>query len=245
MLFRQFTPGQREKLSQLLKHSGQVAVFDADGTLWSADASESFMQWMEDRNYIQPPEGYTSVLSYYYELMEHDRVASFIWAAQQAVGQSESDLAVWCGESFDTHVRPTVFPELGELIAELHARQWECWIVSASPRWVVEPAARHFNIPAARVLALELAIESGIVVDRLVPPVSSGMGKVERVRKAISVQPRFAAGNSVDDIPLLEEASHMAMVVNPTGLHNPELDLANFAADRRWLVHFPAEGGVV
>jgi len=47
----------------------------------------------------------------------------------------------------------------------------------------------------------------------------------------------------VDDIPLLEEASHMAMVVNPTGLHNPELDLANFAADRRWLVHFPAEGG--
>jgi phosphoserine phosphatase len=239
MLLRQFPRGLVAKLQPLLALEGQTAVFDADGTLWGADASESFMDWMEHHGHLCAPDGATSVLEYYYNLMERDRVASFVWAAQRCVGLEPAAVAEFSEISFTERVADHTYPAMAELVAALQSRGWICWVVSASPKWAVVPGAQRFGIPPERVLALELQVRNGTYIDALVGTVTSGAGKAKRIQEELTSLPCFAAGNSVDDMFLLEEATHCAMVVNPSGLHDAEFDLAAEAIRRGWLVYFP------
>jgi HAD superfamily phosphoserine phosphatase-like hydrolase len=241
MLGSQFSPEIRAQLSALMDTTGlapqPIAVFDADGTLWDGDASEALLQWAEARGHIQAPQGATDIMSHYLELVDADRVHGFGWAAQIFAGHVIEQVHEWAEQSFRELVLPHIIDEMSWLIDQFHNQHWQVWIVSASPRFAVLPGCRRLGIEANRLLSVELQTRDGRYTSQLAGLVTSGHGKVTRMREAMNERPTFVAGNSIDDVPLMAEATALAMVVNPSELHSPGTDLTQVAQQRGWLIH--------
>src|SRR5690606_4495388 len=112
---------------------------------------------------------------------------------------------------FARHFAPRVFPAMRELLRELRAAGVRVAIVSASNRWVVEAGARELGVH--RCAGLSLHVEGGVLTGVLERPLSTGAGKVVRARELLGGI-GLAAGNGVNDLPLLE-AARAPVVVRP------------------------------
>jgi phosphoserine phosphatase len=93
-----------------------------------------------------------------------------------------------------------------------------------------------FNIPADRVLAARVAVEDGIVTDRLID-VPTDEGKVTSLRNAGvyspgTRQPDAVFGNSIHDAAMLAIA-HRAFPINPSPA------LIERSTQQNWPVFFP------
>jgi phosphoserine phosphatase len=103
--------------------------------------------------------------------------------------------------------------------------------VSSTNEWVIRAGMKYYGIPENRILAAAVAIENGIITDRLVR-VPTGAGKPAAIRDVIRKDPDASFGNSRWDTEMLAMAKH-AFAVNP----NP--DLENTAKQRGWTVYWP------
>ena len=153
-----------------------------------------------------------------------------------------------CDTYFAQAIAPNIFPEMRELIERLRASEsgsacgsscgslCDVWAVSSSSQWIIRSAMRYFGIPQNRILAAEVAIEDGIVTDRLIR-VPSGPGKVEAIRSVIMLSspghaPDCAFGNAIWDREMLALSKH-AFAINP----NP--NLRDIALANGWTVYQP------
>ena len=134
-------------------------------------------------------------------------------------------------EYFALGVAANIFPEMRELVRRLQESGCEVWAVSSSNQWIIRSGMRLFGIPQNRILAAEVAIENGIILDRLVR-VPSGPGKVEALRSAISGSPDCAFGNAIWDREMLALAKHPFAI-------NPNPNLREIAVANRWTVYQP------
>lgn len=141
------------------------AVFDADGTLWSSDATESFIAYLEERGILTaaelrpeikvvpflPGEG---VYSYYQRLCAMDKAIGYPFAAQVFAGftlaqlrshyeammkTAGSHVRVWKDGAFaDEFVAvPKLFPQQAQLIRALAKSGVKVYIVTASSEELV------------------------------------------------------------------------------------------------------------
>ncbi|HKT90290.1 MAG TPA: haloacid dehalogenase-like hydrolase, partial [Candidatus Sulfotelmatobacter sp.] len=113
----------------------------------------------------------------------------------------------------------------------LHENGCEVWAVSSSNEWVIRAGMEQFGITPDRILAATVAVENGIVTDRLLR-VPSGPGKPLALREAVKKEIDAAFGNSRWDTEMLTMARH-GFAVNP----NPDLEAV--ALERGWTVYFP------
>jgi phosphoserine phosphatase len=94
---------------------------------------------------------------------------------------------------------------------------------------------RYFGIPQNRILAVEAAVENGIITGRLLR-VPSGPGKPEALRSVLKSSPGHrpdcAFGNAIWDREMLAMSKH-PFVINP----NP--DLEQIALANRWTIYQP------
>ena len=67
----------------------------------------------------------------------------------------EDELRRAAATYFRTHIEANIFPELRELITDLHAAGTELWAVSSTNNWVIEEGVKRFGIPASHVLAAQ------------------------------------------------------------------------------------------
>ena len=211
----------------------RIAVFDCDGTLWSGDAGSGFMRWTVDRKVLSP-EAITRLDKRYRgylagQVSELDICGEMV---QIYAGLTEHQMRAAAAEFFAAQIEPHIFPELRTLIADLQASGTEIWAVSSTCDWVIEEGVRRFGIPASRVLAARVAIDSGLVTDRL-QDVPTDEGKVVALRRAGITAPDVVFGNSIHDAAMLSIA-RCAFPVNP----NPGL-LARSTAEN-WPVYYPA-----
>ena len=133
---------------------------------------------------------------------------------------------------FDDQIEQNIFPEMKELVGELHHKGVEIWAVSSTNDWVIEEGVRRFGIPAERVLAARVEVRGGVVTDRIID-VPTDEGKVAALRRAGITAPHAVFGNSIHDAAMLEIARR-AFPVNPTP------GLLERSAQERWPVYFPA-----
>lgn len=228
-----------EAIEALIEHSGEherVAVFDADGTLWAADASERFLDWIDERGLVPPPPGSSSLLAHSDKLCAQSRPTGYSWAAQAMAGQLRGLVQGWAEASFDERVREHIFPATRSVLGMFQRADWDVWIVSASPRWVLLPGARALGVPADRILAIDVEQDGDVLTDRVLEPVTTGQGKVARIRRDIGREPAFVCGNSVDDVPMLGLATGVGLVINPGTLHGVPTDLEATAHAKGWHV---------
>jgi phosphoserine phosphatase len=221
-----------ELIAQLLEQKPEIAVFDCDGTLWSGDSGAEFFYWELERGFVSP-EVERHIRARYdgYLNGQVDELTICGEMIQINRGLPEAKLREAAREMFDRLVKPRIFPEIFELTRRMAADGCELWAVSSTNNWVVEAAVEHFGIPAERVLAATLAVEDGIVTDRLLRVPTDELKQVA-IEEVIAWPVDAVFGNSMHDFAMLEKAV-VPYVINP----NP--DLAETASELGWTVYLP------
>jgi len=226
-------PAAAAFLESVLRLQPRVAAFDCDGTLWSGDAGERFFDWELNQGNIVA-----------------DTVARSMRDRYAAYKRGEVDEATMCGEMvtmhqgipeltmmraaitfFESFFVAQIFPEMCDLIHRLQQAGCDAWAVSSSNEWVIRAAMKHFNIPDDRILATKIALDDGIITDRLIR-IPSGPGKPQALREVVQKDIDAAFGNSRFDAEMLAMAKH-AFAINP----NPDLEAT--ARRHHWTVYFP------
>jgi len=220
-------------IESVLRLEPRVAAFDCDGTLWSGDAGETFFDWEIKRGLVPAEIGHAMRARYAEykagKVPEEDMCGEMVTMHR---GLSDSAVMEAATEFMATAFPGHVFPEMRQLVNQLHDRGCEIWAVSSSNEWVIRAGMKQFGIPEDRILAAKVFLEDGAVTARLVR-IPSGPGKPLALR-AVAGKPIDAAfGNSRWDADMLAIATH-AFAVNP----NP--DLESTAREQGWTIYFPS-----
>lgn len=156
-----------EKLAAAFAYDYNYAVFDADGTLWSNDLSESLLSLLESEKIISvgrynetmfpmPIMSGESLVSYYFRLCDTDLNLGYFWLCQAFAGFSPGELKEHIDDLFNKNGsisymafqndgsiveklidRPTVFFWQQELRAFLFEKGIDVYVVTASQEELV------------------------------------------------------------------------------------------------------------
>jgi len=225
-----------------------IAAFDADGTLWDDDAGERFFQWQIDHcGFGHLPE---DPWSYYRELKKKDPQSAYGWLAQINAGRTLEEVRAWAEACFQSLAPWPYFKSQKLLIDHLHTLGVEVYVVTASIKWAVEPAAFHImGIPPERVLGVTTDLvgdRSDLVGTQISLPVTYRQGKADALLKATGGRrPVLSCGNTYGDIQLIDIASDFKLMIQSQsaltsvrpGLLSEELRLREYGRPLGWRLH--------
>jgi phosphoserine phosphatase len=233
----------KQKLTKAAKETSgrKIAAFDADGTLWDADAGETFFDWQIHRAGLK---GLPQDPWHHYETLKAENpIPAYVWLAQISAGVPLSQVRAWAQTCFDEKKPWPVFESQRKLVSLLRDLGFEIYVVTASIKWAVEPVASLLGVDFDHVLGITTKFEAGETIGfEAVHPVTWRKGKADGLLAATGgVRPIFAAGNTYGDTALLESATHLQLALStqdkPGGLFDEEQKLAVTAAERGWLHH--------
>lgn len=226
-------PATQEFIDSVLHLNPRVAAFDCDGTLWAGDAGERFFDWELREGTVVPEVSEDEIRARYaaYKRGEVDESTMCGEMVTMHRGISEESAMAAASRFFDQFFVQQIFPEMRELVAGLRQNGCDVWAVSSSNEWVIRAGMKHFGIPQDRILAASVAIDNGIVTDRLIR-VPSGPGKQQALQEVAKKEIDAAFGNARWDTEMLALAKH-AFAINP----NPDLEAT--ARKRGWTIYFP------
>ncbi|MEK7357730.1 MAG: haloacid dehalogenase-like hydrolase [Bdellovibrionota bacterium] len=241
----EFSPELWSRLHAILDQADRdgvpkIAAFDADNTCWDSDAGETFFDWQIHNSGL--PGLPADPWARYKELKKPDPRIGYVWLAQISAGQTLAQVRAWATRCL-AQVSPwPVYQSQKKLIAELHRRGYEVFIVTASIKWAVEPFAALVGVDFDHVLGIETEVVGDIVTDRPVLPMTWREGKAEGLLKRTGgVRPVLACGNTLGDTAMLALATHAQLAVctqdRPSGLFDEETKLWVEARERGWLTH--------
>jgi phosphoserine phosphatase len=219
-------------IESVLQLGPRVAAFDCDGTLWSGDAGETFFDWELKRGVVS--EGVSIAMRARYAEYKAGNVTEDDMCGEMVTmhkGLSDSAMMETATEFMTSHFPGRMFPEMKQLVQQLHGQGCEIWAVSSSNEWLIRVGMKEFDIPENRILAAKAELDHGIVSDKLIR-VPSGPGKPKALREVVGKEIHAAFGNSRWDVDMLAMATH-AFAVNP----NPDLEAT--AHDHGWTIYFP------
>ena len=219
-------------VQQVLTKHPAIAVFDCDGTLWSGDSGADFFYWEMEQGFIAP-EIIPAIKHRYDEYLAGrvDELAICGEMIQINKGVQDEHLRRAAVEFFGQIVAPRIFPEMLDLTRRLVMQGCEVWAVSSTNNWVVEAGAAAFGIPAERVLAATLAVENGLVTDRLLRVPTDDL-KQTAIEEVIARRVDAVFGNSMHDFAMLEQARDAYAI-------HPNRDLEARATELGWTVYWP------
>jgi phosphoserine phosphatase len=215
-------------------HPGGAIAFDGDGTLWSGDVGEDFFGALLEHGVHEAadaplrreaeaagvdPAGTAREVAHRIHVaylggrFPEERVCEIMtWAA---AGFTRTELDAFSagvieriGLAGRLHREALRIVEHGKQVGiDVH-------LVSASPRTIVEAAARFVGIdPSMTIAAREAVDEAGVVLPAVERPIPYGDGKVRRLRERIGARPLYAAfGDNAFDVAMLREAAHRVAI---------------------------------
>lgn len=214
-----------------------VLTTDADGTLWNGDVGEdAFVSLIEERAVrdvcrsalaaeaeaagLDPGGDSNDLARRLYDAWRHgayDESRCYGMMAWVFAGFTPDEV-----RSFSTRVQEKtnlaarLHPEMQAIVKWAQKRSVELWVVSASPRFVVQTGAARFGIAPERVVATAPIIRDGHLVPDLAEPMPYGLGKVAAIERCIGAQRLIAAfGDNVFDLAMLAMAD-VPVAVRPT-----------------------------
>ncbi|RYZ42882.1 MAG: HAD family hydrolase [Myxococcaceae bacterium] len=212
-----------------------VLAFDGDGTLWSGDVGDDLFLALLEHGGVRPEarEALERLGARHGVESHPDAVtlARGLFAAFEAGRLPEKDtyemmawvFAGWHVDEVRGFAREVVarrgvaariHPEARRVVEWARSQGVDCYVVSASPRAVVEAAVREVGLTAEFVLACTPKEENGRLQTSVFEPVPYGPGKVNCLRQATS-RPLYAAfGDNVFDLDLLA-AARVPVAIRP------------------------------
>ena len=238
---------EEELLSQIKKAvkkrpaSKNLAVLDADGTLWSEDANHILLEYQIQKD----KKKFENLLnienqSYRYKLCEDFvqkqsglTLAEFQALARQALEQKSLN----------------VFPFQQQLLDYLKKENMRIVIVTASIEWLVELAVEKYNLPVDQVLGMKTKLEGDLITDQIIRPAPISDYKAEVLLDRLPGESCFlAAGNTLTDKPLLEIAE-ISFIVNSADpdsvIFQTEQKLKQFALQKNWILFEKQDQSIV
>ncbi len=227
-------PECRALLAQLVREParGRPVAFDADGTLWRGDVGEDLLRYLAAEDRLPRHAGRRGLYAEYERLVEVDPADAYAFAVEVMEGLEEQTLQALCRDFFRRRFVGRVFPFVRPLLAELDAAGFSVWIVSASPRWIVQAGAEALGLRPEQVIGVDAELDGGRLTSRVRHPVPCGEGKVTHLERR-GLRPVLGVGNGDLDLPMLAY-SERALVVAPFG--EPGNALVRAALDRGWPV---------
>ena len=212
-------------------HPGGVVAFDGDGTLWSGDVGEDFFHALiahgdlrEECRVAMVREAEAAGLradgqalplaerlyaEYLAGRFSEERMCELMtwafagWTRAEVDAFADRTIAA-CG------LAPRLHREAVRVVEWARGAGVEVFVVSASPRAIVERAARAVGVAADHVVAATPRYESQAdrMVADVVRPIPYGDGKVKNLRARLGdSRPLYAAfGDNAFDVSLLSEA---------------------------------------
>jgi len=234
------TSAQTDFIESVLTLNPRLATFDCDGTLWSGDSGEGFFSWEMQQGLVSEEIARWARARYADYRAGH--VPEDVMCGEMVSmhrGLREEVVQQACDTYFSQAIAPNIFPEMRELVRHLLESGCDVWAVSSSSQWIIRSAMKFFGIPQNRILAAEVAIDHGIITDRLIR-VPSGPGKVEAIRSALKLSPDSsldtapdcAFGNAIWDREMLALSQHPFAI-------NPNPNLKEIALANGWTVYQP------
>jgi phosphoserine phosphatase len=239
-----------ERLSQAhaaLAPSAPVLAFDADGTLWSGDVGVDLFEALLAARAVRS-EAHAALAAEarafgVADAGDANEVAASLYAAHES-GRYPEDRAfgmmAWAFAGF-SRAEAIAFAErvvaAGKLDDRLHrfltpVLAWAkregvpVWVVSASPRWIVEIGVAKLGILAENVVAMEPEMVGGSIAPRLAGPPVYGEHKPLRLQSACPGATVLGAfGDSSYDVPLLLSARVRVAVRPKPGLLSRAADV--------------------
>jgi phosphoserine phosphatase len=224
---RNLRPGQR-----------QIAAFDADGTLWAQDVAEILWQRLVESGTLREAgagplaravrslghepsrearQDYMRLLRLYREgrCPEETMVRAML---SGLAGIREDDLYECAREAIGSvdDLKSQANGRPADMIRQLRAQGFHIVVVSSSPRWVVEVAVDGLGIEPRDVVAGQVAVVEGVLTSSIIEPLPQGQGKIQALLRSCGSVPHVSVGNTINDLALLEAASHLKLLVNPT-----------------------------
>ena len=226
----------------LAEGAAPLAVFDADGTLWDTDIGENFFDYQIAHCNLQSLSGIQDPWARYKELKNPDPRVGYAWLAQINHGYSLKQVQQWASEAIESIQPVPILESMRELIEFLKSRKVEIYIVTASVKWAVEPAATLLGISFDCVLGITTKVLSSQVTNEVEYPITWRDGKAEAFLKHTkSVRPLLAAGNTYGDIALIKTATHINLAVSTqserNALYEEEIRLNEEAKKNNWIRH--------
>jgi phosphoserine phosphatase len=209
------------RIEAAIKASGEarpVFCTDADGTLWHGELGQVFLAWLADKQILEP-----QVVADFESRRARWETDAFAFATWVMAGLRERELREYAGYFVERFWKRHVYPEMAALVAAVERLGVEVWVLSASNRWVVEEAMSLVGLPRTRAIAMSVKVVRGLLTDQLDEPLLNREGKVEAIDRFIGRRPLFAAGNTLNDLPMLHAATAGAIMVNPSSLPSEEL----------------------
>jgi len=216
-----------------------IAAFDADGTLWDTDIGELFFDYLIKEKKISLP---SNPWQHYLEMKNHNPIDAYFWLCEILAGHSIKTIKTWAKEAIGDPRQIPIFPQQKKLIDLFLKQNVTIYVVTASVKWAVEPAAEFLGIKNDRVIGIETSIEpTGIISNKRIEPATYRRGKIEALLiKTGGIAPFFCCGNSSGDIDLLSAADLKLAVrssAKQAGLLASEMELYHYAIRNKWLVH--------
>jgi phosphoserine phosphatase len=218
--------------SSIASLDAKIAVFDCDGTLWSGDAGSGFMHWTIETGLLSREA--TDWLDGRYRSYLRGEVSELAICGEMVQvyqGLREDEVRASAREFFRARIERHIFPEMLRAVQSLQAAGADIWAVSSTNDWVIEEGMTRFGIPANRVLSARVAVENGLITNRLLD-VPTDEGKVASLVNAGVPEPDAVFGNSVHDAAMLAIARR-AFPVNPTAA------LVERSLQENWPIFFP------
>ena len=203
-----------------------LALFDLDETLICEDSTSLWLRWLVSQGFAPADliaEEQVLMAQYYAGTLSIEEYMNK--TLSPLTGMGTLTVSGWVRRFIHRDIMPRVFPAARERIAWHQQRGDKVMIVSASGEHLVIPIAERLGVHGALAIGVE------IVDDRY-----SGMtygtmtykdGKVSRLAdwRALQYgeeyQRTWAYSDSMNDLPLLEQADH-AHVINPDALLHQE-----------------------
>lgn len=220
-----------DALDQALRDSlaeQPVLAFDADGTLWQGDVGDDFFESLVASGDIRSPaaeavlaeargagltattpaEAASAILAAFHR-GAYDEERFYELVGWLGAGRSADELTAEIEAMFEARgLDARIHPEIRPVLAWARANEVECFVVSASPRPVVQRGALRLGIDAGHVLAAESEHDAeGRMLAVARRPIPYGPGKVRALRGRIAERPLLAAfGDNIFDLAMLQTA---------------------------------------
>ncbi len=225
----------QERLERLVaRHPRGALVFDADGTLWSHDVGCMVFEAAYQQGVLReaarlplrnearrlgldvPDSADANViaarLQHAYVSGEYALKATAEMQVWAYAGLSESELRGLCRQALSTERHdPGIHAEVVEIARWARARDAQVFVVSASPRIIVEEALRRLDIGAECIAAGDPNWENGRIAPGMGAPLPYGVEKARAGRRLLADSTWLATfGDSGFDVAMMHEA-HLAV----------------------------------
>lgn len=215
----------------------KLALFDLDNTLLPLDSDHSWSEFLIQQGALEADE-FRQKNDYFFEQYKAGTLNIYEFLNFQLKPlslYSKTELDQWHQKFMLEIIKPAIRPTAIELVQKHQKAGETCVVITATNRFITAPIVKEFSI--TDLIATEPEFLEGRFTGQVVGQPCFQDGKVKRLKQWLAERKQSLTAcdkitfysDSINDLPLLEQATHPVAV-------NPDNKLKTIAQQKNWPV---------